>query len=237
VTFLVVYSIDVLAGRLPASTHHALEVIDYVIWAAFAVEYVSRISLARDHFGYWWRHLPDLGIIALPILRPLRLLRLVMLLRVLNRPVVDSVHGRVAVYGVSGAALLVYCAALAELDAERHAAGANITTFADAIWWAVVTVCTVGYGDRYPVTGEGRLIGAGLMVGGIALLAAITASFATWLIDRLHVEEVELEEANRQDLRDLQDQLDRMEQVLADLKVSVSASPGHVLGRADSASS
>ena len=205
--FLGVYSVDILAEGLSRQAHQALQVADLVIWGLFALDYVGRISLAIDRFGYWWRHLPDLAIIALPVLRPLRLLRIVMLLRILNKPVVDSVHGKVAVYGVSGAALLVYCAALAELDAERHHAAANIKNFGDALWWAVVTICTVGYGDRYPVTGEGRLIGAGLMIGGVALLAAITASFATWLIDRLRVEQEAADESARDDMTELRAQL------------------------------
>jgi voltage-gated potassium channel len=221
--FLVVYSVDVLAVGLSPTAHRTLQVINYVIWALFALEYLSRITLAANRFGYWWRHLPDLGIIALPVLRPLRLLRLVMLFRVLNRPIVNSMQGKVAVYGVTGAALLVYCAALAELDAERGHASANITTFTDALWWSVVTICTVGYGDRYPVTGEGRLIGAGLMVGGVALLAAVTASFATWLIEKLRVDEHLAETENREDVAALKTQLDRMESALAELRASVEA--------------
>jgi voltage-gated potassium channel len=209
--FLVVYSVDVLAVGLSPTAHRTLQVINYVIWALFALEYLSRITLAANRFGYWWRHLPDLGIIALPVLRPLRLLRLVMLFRVLNRPIVNSMQGKVAVYGVTGAALLVYCAALAELDAERGHASANIT------------ICTVGYGDRYPVTGEGRLIGAGLMVGGVALLAAVTASFATWLIEKLRVDEHLAETENREDVAALKTQLDRMESALAELRASVEA--------------
>jgi len=209
--FLVVYSVDVLAVGLSHNAHRTLQVADYAIWALFAVEYVARISLAADRFGYWWRHLPDMAIIALPVLRPLRLLRLVMLFRILNRPVVEKTHGRVAVYGIAGATLLVYCAALAELDAERHHAAANIKNFGDALWWAVVTICTVGYGDRYPVTGEGRLIGAGLMIGGVALLAAITASFATWLIDRLRGDQAQAETSAHHDVEDLQHQLERIE--------------------------
>jgi voltage-gated potassium channel len=210
-TFLVVYSVDVLAEGLSPGYHRALQIVDYGIWALFAADYISRIGLAADRFGYWWRHLPDLAIIALPVLRPLRLMRLVMLFRVLNRPMIDKLHGKVAVYGLTGAVLLVYCAALAELDAERHHAASNIKNFSDALWWAVVTICTVGYGDRYPVTGEGRLIGAGLMVGGVALLAAVTASFATWLIDRLRVEQTDAEASVHTDVSLLQAQLDRIE--------------------------
>jgi voltage-gated potassium channel len=57
------------------------------------------------------------------------------------------------------------------------------------LWWALTTIATVGYGDRYPVTGQGRLVAAGLMVAGIAVLGVVTASIASWLIEK--VREVE----------------------------------------------
>jgi voltage-gated potassium channel len=56
---------------------------------------------------------------------------------------------------------------------------ANIKTFGDALWWALSTMTTVGYGDRYPTTGEGRLVAGGLMLAGVALLGVITASLAS----------------------------------------------------------
>jgi voltage-gated potassium channel len=56
---------------------------------------------------------------------------------------------------------------------------ANITDFGDAIWWAVTTMTTVGYGDRYPVTSAGRMVAFALMIGGIALLGTATATLAS----------------------------------------------------------
>jgi len=71
---------------------------------------------------------------------------------------------------------------LAVLDVEQDAADANITTFGDALWWATTTVTTVGYGDRYPVTTEGRLIAVALMLVGIGLVGVVTAAVAAWFI-------------------------------------------------------
>jgi voltage-gated potassium channel len=70
------------------------------------------------------------------------------------------------------------------LDAERHNADANIRTYGDALWWALSTMTTVGYGDRYPTTVEGRLVAAGLMLCGVALLGVVTAALASWFVDR-----------------------------------------------------
>jgi voltage-gated potassium channel len=77
------------------------------------------------------------------------------------------------------------CASLAVLNAERHHAGANIANFGDALWWSALTATTVGYGDRFPVTADGRFMAAGLTIGAIALLGTVTASLASWLIKRV----------------------------------------------------
>ena len=216
VVFLAVYAVDVLAQGMSESWHETLRVIDYVIWALFAVDYVVRISLASDHVRYWWRHLLDLVIIVLPILRPLRVLRLVMLLRVLNRRVAATLRGKILLYGMTSAVLLVFCGALAMLDTERDAPDAQIRTFGDALWWATTTILTIGYGDRVPVTTEGRFVAVGLMISGVLLFGAVTASFATWLIDRVRDEEEESQAATRSDLLAVHVQLDRIEATLAE---------------------
>ena len=71
------------------------------------------------------------------------------------------------------------------LDAERGAPDANIAGFDDALWWGVTTITTVGYGDQFPVTDQGRLIAVALMLTGIALLGIVTATIASWFIERL----------------------------------------------------
>jgi len=90
---------------------------------------------------------------------------------------------------VSGAtALAVGLGALAVLDAEQDAAGANITTYGDAVWWACTTVTTVGYGDHFPISGEGRLVAVALMLVGIGLVGTVTASVAAWMLARIETE-------------------------------------------------
>ena len=94
-----------------------------------------------------------------------------------------------AAYTAFSAVLLVYVASLAILETERLQPGSKITTFGDAIWWAVTTVTTVGYGDLSPVTGVGRVIAVLLMVGGISLVGVITATLASWIIQRVAEED------------------------------------------------
>lgn len=121
----------------------------------------------------------------LPFLRPLRLLRLVVLVKVLHRAGGDAIRGRVVMYTAASATLLVYVASLAMLETERHAADASITNFGEAVWWSIVTVTTVGYGDAYPVTVTGRVIAVLLMIGGISLIGVITATVASWIVERV----------------------------------------------------
>jgi voltage-gated potassium channel len=81
------------------------------------------------------------------------------------------------------------------------------------MWWACTTMTTVGYGDLYPVTTAGRFVGVGLMIGGIALLGTVTATFASWLLDAVRDEAEETEnqlDEVRVELRAIRDRLDRV---------------------------
>ncbi len=221
VLFLAAYAWPILDTHVSPAWRSLCRAVDYTTWVVFAVDYVVRVSLAVPRRRYWLRHLPDLLVVALPILRPLRLLRLLLLLRALNRRLADSLRGRVAVYVGGATVLLVFCASLAILDAERNAPGSNIRDFPDAIWWATATVCTVGYGDRYPVTGEGRAVATGLMLGGIALLGVVTASFAAWLIETVRDIEEDAQAVTRRDLTAVLHRLD-------DVSARLDAITGHL---------
>jgi voltage-gated potassium channel len=191
--FLVAYAWPVLDPRLSPDIVTYLRVASWTVWAAFALDFVVRLYLAGDRrWPYAKRHWYDVALIALPMLRPLRLLRLLALARIVNRSASRSLVGQVTTYVIGVNITCVLLGAIAVLDAEQDAKGANITTFGDAIWWACTTVTTVGYGDRYPVTTEGRMIAVLLMVVGIGTLGAITASVAAWM-----VRQVQLEDAGR----------------------------------------
>nr|WP_254925730.1 MULTISPECIES: potassium channel family protein [unclassified Rhodococcus (in: high G+C Gram-positive bacteria)] len=116
-----------------------------------------------------------LAIVALPVLRPLRLRRLLTLASLLQRSIGGALPGRVVTYAVAGTLMLVFVASLTMFDVKRAAPAGTIETFPDALWWAITTVTTVGYGDYWPTTATVRLIAVGLMVAGIALLGVVTA--------------------------------------------------------------
>lgn len=123
-------------------------------------------------------------------------------------------------------ALLVFVAALAILDAERGHPDANISTFSDAAWWAMTTITTVDYGDRFPVTGTGRLVAAAIMVAGIAVLGVVTASVAAWFVQRVTAV-TQAETATRVEVEALADEI----RALASRQKCVPASPSCATGR------
>jgi voltage-gated potassium channel len=83
------------------------------------------------------------------------------------------------------------------------------------VGWAAATMSTVGYGDRYPITTDGRVIGVGLMVAGIALLGVVTAALASWLIEQVRDVETEAQTATRSDIEQLRSEIARLTQALA----------------------
>jgi voltage-gated potassium channel len=191
--FLAAYAWQVLDTSLTPAGRNALEAVLTGTWVLFALDYVVRIALARRRWRFVRTHLLDLAILALPMFRQLRALRLITVVSVLNRQLRDDARGRVVFYVVGAVALIGFVASLAVLDAERYAPDASITTFGDAVWWTMTTISTVGYGDRYPVTSEGRLVAVSLMVAGIALLGVVTASIASWFVENLRRSRAEVE--------------------------------------------
>lgn len=106
---------------------------------------------------------------------------------------------------------------------ERDAPGSNIATYGDALWWAMETITTVGYGDHHPVTTAGRVVAGGLMVTGLAMVGMITATIVTWFFAELdvtrEVREIEQEEAlERATLEAVMERLDRIDRRLAELE-------------------
>jgi voltage-gated potassium channel len=234
VLFLGAFAWPILDIHLTAGWRQGCKVVVLAAWVVFVVDYLIRVSLAR-RWDYWWRHIPDLAILALPALRPLRLLRVVMLLKILNRNAASNLRGRIAAYVVGATGLLLLCSALAVLDAERHHAGANIHNFGDALWWSITTITTVGYGDRFPVSHEGRAVAVALMLGGVALLGVVTAGIASWLLDEVRDVEESAQAVTRADLAALSTQITELQQAVAALNPGQPGTGGRgaspVLGR------
>src|SRR5271154_2186784 len=196
VLFLVLFSRQVLA-QPQGREAHIVWAVDWAIWGLFVLDYVVRLCLADNRWHWFLHHLLDFAIVALPLLRPLRLLRLLVLIEVLQKAVGDAFRGRI----------VVYTASLAVFDKERYQHGATINSFGKAIWWSITTVTTVGYGDVYPVTDTGRVIAVLLMIGGISLVGVVTAALAAWIIDRVTEEESVMQAATVAHVEELRNEI------------------------------
>ncbi|NML65616.1 ion transporter [Hymenobacter sp. RP-2-7] len=179
--------------RLPPQTERILNLADNAICAFFLVEFCIRFYQAprKGHFLRWgWVDLvasiPNVAV--LRVGRTLRLVRVLRILRafrstrhLLHHLFRSRVQGTFTVVALV-ATLMVISASVAILQVET-APDSNIKTAEDALWWAYSTITTVGYGDKYPVTGAGRLIAAVLMTVGVGLFGTFTGLLASWFVE------------------------------------------------------
>src|SRR5215208_2960061 len=213
--FLACYAWQVLDTSLGPAAREALDLVLTGIWLLLGLDYLVRLGLARRKLRFVGRHLLDLLILVLPMLRALRV---VTVIGVLNRQLRDDFRGRVPIYVGTTVALVGFVAALAVLEAERAAPDASITTFGEAVWWTITTISTVGYGDRYPVTVEGRIVAATLMVAGIALLGVVTASIAAWFVENVRRAGEQVSEEVEEVSTDVEATQAQLADVLAELR-------------------
>ena len=206
ILFLVLFSRQVLVEPQGREAH-IVWAVNWAIWGLFVLDYVVRLCLADNRWHWFLRHLLDFAIVTLPLLRPLRLLRLLVLIEVLQKAIGDAFRGRIVVYTVSGVVLLIYTSSLAVFDKERYLHGATINSFGKALWWSITTVTTVGYGDVYPVTNTGRVIAVLLMIGGISLVGVVTAALASWIIERVAEEETVIQAATVAHVEELRSEI------------------------------
>ena len=170
------------AHPLTHQERQLLDHIDQVIWVLFALDYFGKFAIAKHKKLFFKTHLFELAIVALPFLRPLRLLRLIPLMGYFLRYARRSLSGRLVQYVTLAATTLTTIAAVLMYEVERTKPGATIKSLGDSLWWAISTITTVGYGDRYPVTAIGRVIAVVVMLSGISLIGIITASIAAWIV-------------------------------------------------------
>ncbi|WP_102158843.1 potassium channel family protein [Zhihengliuella halotolerans] len=195
--FVAAYAWPVIDTSLPPTIEEFLRNVTWTVWVAFAVDFGIRIALAERRLRYIAQHWYDVLMIAVPAFRPLRILRVLSAARLLNRMMTRRLVGRASIYVAATSVMCVVFGAIAVLDVEQRHQEANITEFGDALWWAIVTSATVGYGDFYPVTTTGRFIAVGLMLIGIAMLGAVTAGVASWAISAVAREEAQSAERPR----------------------------------------
>jgi Ion transport protein len=177
-----------------------LRVYDNIICFVFIGDFLYNLTGSHPRSEYFVRRrgwvdllgsIPALGIVPIAaLLRLFRIFRLVRISRMLRGQrrtelIHDILHNR-SQYATFITLLLVMLvlvtSSLLVLQFESAAPNANITTGDDALWWAVVTITTVGYGDHYPVTELGQLTAVGVMFAGVGIIGALASILASILV-------------------------------------------------------
>ncbi|MGW7362742.1 potassium channel family protein [Streptomyces sp. NPDC054841] len=191
VVFGVAYAVPIVAPDAQRWVHQLCMVVEWVVWGAFAFDYVVRLTLAPYKRLFVRKHPLDLLAVILPLVQPLRLLRVVSTLLLVGRRARMAPQITLTTYVAGAVVGLMMFGSLAVLHVERDAPDGNIKTLGDAVWWSFTTMTTVGYGDHAPTTGLGRVLAVGLMLSGIALLGVVTANIAAWFISRFERDDAE----------------------------------------------
>jgi len=189
----IVNAIVIVLGVATGPAQDVIVLMEAALTPVFAFDFLYRLATAqsrRRYFirGWGWADLlaaiPGLG-----IFRLFRMVRVIHLLREVGRPrLAEQVMERRAIATFLLTIWLVFVvvevAGATVFAAESSSPAANITTAGDALWWGIVTITTVGYGDQYPTTPTGRIIGVFLLVAGIGLFSVLTAFIANAFLAR-----------------------------------------------------
>ena len=180
--FLIAFSYPAFVDPVPNSTQTLLNIVQWVSWIAFATDLIYGLINAKSKKQYLKKHPLEVAAVLLPFLRPLRLMRVISFGGLAIQKVAIGRQFAITIKVFLASIFVAYISAVQITITERAVEGSNIKNFGDGIWWAITTVTTVGYGDRYPTTLEGRFIAVALMIMGISLMGVITASVAAWFV-------------------------------------------------------
>jgi voltage-gated potassium channel len=202
--FLLIVALPELVD-FPPGAETVFDGLTWLIWGMFAFELVLKTYLAPDRRRYLMTHWTDVLTVAVPFLRPLRLVGILVLGARFWAEAATVLRQRTfSLIGVASTTAVVLASA-GVYAAERGGEG-PIQTYADALWWAMTTITTVGYGDVYPKTPVGRGIAVFLMLIGITLFGLLTARIAAFLV------QVQEEERLAEKLDEALHRLERLEQ-------------------------
>ena len=176
--------------HVPPGVLSLLRTVDTLSCVIFLIDVFVRWKRERWSVNYWrWAWLDVIASIpfepAFRSLQAIRIYRFIRLIRVLKKlsTLTSGTSLNEKLLALPGVAfVMVLFSTMLMVEVERSAPDATIKTGGDALWWALTTVTTVGYGDTYPVTTEGRIIAAVMMLIGIALFGSMSAIVTSKLI-------------------------------------------------------
>jgi voltage-gated potassium channel len=213
-----------VTGTTPAVLVSAL----FATWVILLAEYLLRLVITPDRRGYLRRRWAEPATVVLPPLQGWHFIGIEKTCLLLHEGVlrVSAVLRHHSLFRVLiAAAGTLFVGAWLVLLFEVNAKGSNIHSYPDALWWAIVTVTTVGYGDRFPATEGGRAVAVVLMLVGIGLIGVLTATVASVFVK-------EHTDANREEYQrghaDLGQRLSVISERLADIERRLGASPADI---------
>jgi voltage-gated potassium channel len=223
-----VIAIVVVTTDVTSSASVALVGTLFALWAILLVEYLVRLVVTPDRRGYLRRRWVEPATVAIPPFQGWHLVgieKMTLLVREAQLRVGAILRHHSLFRVLIAAAATLFLGAWLVLLFEQNAKGSNIHTYPDALWWAIVTVTTVGYGDRYPTTEAARTVAVVLMLLGISLIGVLTATIASVFVK-------EHTDANKEVYKkghaDLGQQLSVISERLADIERRLGATPADV---------
>lgn len=223
-----VIAIIIVTTNVNASASTGLVGTLFVLWAILLVEYTVRLVVTPDRRGYLRRRWAEPATVVVPPLQGWHFVGIEKMCLLIHEGALSVAailkHHSLFRVLIAAAATLIVGAWLVLLF-EENAKGSNIHNYPDALWWAIVTVTTVGYGDRFPTTEGGRAVAVILMLVGIGLIGVLTATVASVFIK-------EHTDANKQEFRkghaDLGQRLSVISDRLADVERRLGATPADI---------
>lgn len=224
---LCIYVLVALAAmtflNLEPATIAILEYVDTGVCIVFMADFFLKLGAAENKLAYlkwgWIDFISSIPMVGpmrwgrmARIVRTLRLLRGVrstkVILTYLFQRRAASAFGAAALSGI----LIIVLTSIAILHFEKAATGeANITTPEDALWWSIVTMTTVGYGDKYPVTFGGHIVAGLAMIVGVALFGTFSGFVASWFLEPTEIEQ-------ESELQAIRERLERIEILLEEIR-------------------
>jgi len=236
---LAIFSLIILIplhfGNLSQSDQIVLIVLEDSLCAVFLFDFFRSLRLAPNKWGYflkgggWLDLLGSIPLSAFAIFRVARLFRIIRLLRKmtggeLRRILTRRLAQSTLLFTLVIALFLIFTISWIVLRAEQNATGANIKTYHDAVWWAFVTITTVGYGDYYPVTGIGQSMAIILMFFGLGIIGVLSSYLATTFISlQSRRKEGEIAGDNDEDEENDEDETSNLEAELTAMKEELAA--------------
>ena len=185
---------NMLLAYIPGVDQDALNVvyiINGVLTLLFIYDFVLRLATAPSRSSYFFRDYGWADLLAcIPQFRIFRLFRIYKAYRIVKKYGISYITSYLSTNRAASALyilvlmviIIIESGGFLVLQAERASESANIISAVDAIWWAYVTITTVGYGDRFPVTGPGRLVGIMVMTTGVAVFATFAGLISSKLL-------------------------------------------------------